>query len=52
MNECLDLNTLKREREREKVLAPDGHDVREEQQEAENLEVPTAGEVLEGHHDQ
>lgn len=34
------------------MLAPDGHDVREEQQEAENLEVPTAGEVLEGHHDQ
>lgn len=31
---------------------PDGHNVREEQQEAEDLEVPAAGEVLESHHDQ
>ena len=33
-------------------MAPDRHNVREEQQEANDLEVPTAGKVLQGHHDQ
>lgn len=33
-------------------FAPNGHDLREEQQEAKDLEVPTAGKVLQSHHDQ
>ncbi len=33
-------------------VAPNGHNVREEHQEAKDLEVPTAREVLERHHDQ
>lgn len=31
---------------------PDGHDVGEEQQEAEDLQVPASGKVLQSHHDQ
>lgn len=34
------------------TFAPNGHDLREEQQEAKDLEVPTASEVLQSHHDQ
>lgn len=33
-------------------IAPNGHNLREEQQEAENLQVPTASKVLQAHHDQ
>lgn len=38
--------------ETESVLKPDWDDVGEKQQEAEDLQIPTAGKVLEGHHDQ
>lgn len=32
--------------------SPDGDDVGEQQEEADDLEVPAPGEVLKGHHDQ
>lgn len=31
---------------------PNGHNLREEQQKAKDLQVPTASEVLQAHHDQ
>jgi len=37
---------------RQGSCVPDGHDVGEEQQETEDLEVPAACKVLQGHHDQ
>lgn len=33
-------------------LSPDGHNLREEQQKAKDLKVPTACKVLQAHHDQ
>lgn len=39
-------------RKGEAVPSPDGNDVREEQQESDDLQVPTACKVLKGHHDQ
>lgn len=32
--------------------SPDGNDVGEQEQKADDLQVPAAGEVLQGHHDQ
>lgn len=33
-------------------IAPNGHNLREEQQKAKDLQVPTSSKVLQAHHDQ